>query len=274
VTADIINNISKPVSESLLKRYFSPKTELGQEALLYKKFLKEQYKSDAMASNFIEAVLKLHSKLNRKALLEQKYNLVKDISNGYDIKKFFKSPINEYKVLASIYILFEENHTSEKHDPIEIARCKNTILEHVCRPKAPSNSKDGEIISEYSHQDRDLQLLTYKLLVDRFNQKYSSKLCSRQKTLLREYINNLTNTNSLKAYTETEIPWILNKMRALHKKVDDDVTKIKLNEVMNQISKLKKTKNLNEAHVTSLLLAYELIQEIQSVTDAKTKGCN
>ena len=267
VTADIINNVDTPVSERILKKYFSPTTELGKELRLYKTFLKEKYKSDAMGANFIEAVLKTHSKLPRKSLLEQKYNLVKEIRQHYNINEFFRSPINDYKVLASIYTLFEDNLSSEKHDPFDIARSKNTVLEHICTPRILKPS--AKVLNEYEKQERDLQLLTYKLLVDRFNKKYSSKLCSRQKKLLKEYINNLTNTNSLKEHTDKEIPWVLNKLTMLYGTVDDDVSKIKMKEVMKQIGGLTKKKQLNESHITSLMLAYELIQEIRRVTETR-----
>jgi len=273
VTSDIVGN-KKSVAEGILKKYFSPKADLGKELKLYQMLLSEKYNSEVKGTSFIEAVLASHSKLSRKVLREQKYNLVKDIKDNYPINDFLRAPISDYKILASIYKLFENNHMDADFDPSDLHRCRETLLEHVTGPKKESKkAKDMKVLSEYKDQEKELQLLSYKILVDKFNEKYGSKLCSRQKNLLKEYIHNISNDNSLREYVRKEVPWIKKQLRELVAGIDDEVTKIKLSEIQSQMSRIKNSKSVREKHITALLLAYELIQEIRRVTDVHAEKC-
>ena len=278
ITADIINSTKKPIAERLLKKYFSPKTELGKELKLYSMLLKEKYNSEAKSISFIDAVLASHTKLSVKNLREQKYNLIKEIKMNYPIDDFLRASISEYRVLASIYKLFENNQGEGDFDPSDASRCKETLVEHVMANRTVSENgvkaKSKKILEEYQKQEKDLQLLSYKMLVDKFNKKYGATLCSRQKKLLKEYINNISNTNSLVEYVNKEIPWIFSQLKSMTGGIDDTITKIKLTEVYSQLNKIKRRKLIKEEHITALLLSYELIQEISRVTKGKNTGCN
>ena len=57
---------------------------------------------------------------------------------------------------------------------------------------------------EYEKQDKDMRLLSYKILVEKFNKKYGN-LTTPQRNLLKHFINNISNTNSLREYIESEV---------------------------------------------------------------------
>ena len=67
ITADIIEN-KDGLAVGLLKKYFSPNTQLGKEYELYKILTTENYKSESKANHLIEAVLKTYNKINRSQL--------------------------------------------------------------------------------------------------------------------------------------------------------------------------------------------------------------
>ena len=86
ITTDTLSNKN---SEALgiLKKYFS-KTELGREYKLYESLIKRTNLTEGKANLVIDTVLESAKQLNRSALKRQKYNLIKEIKNHYDLEQF------------------------------------------------------------------------------------------------------------------------------------------------------------------------------------------
>ena len=188
------DTLSKDNSEAvrIIKEYFSNKTQLGKELQLYQTILNEKFNSESQANRFIDAVLSSRRKLNKGKLRREKYNLIKEIKEHYDIEKFTKARVDNYRTLASTYTIFE--NTSLR--PADSVKMRYNLVEAVTGKRANKQIKK-QIVSEYSKQDKDMQLLSYQILVDKFNEKYGD-LTPKQKKVLREYINNVSNTNNLK----------------------------------------------------------------------------
>ena len=98
----------------------------------------------------------------------------------------------------------------------------------------------------------------------KFNKKYSS-LSSDQRNLLREYINNISNTNSLKEFIETETIKVKKELQSYLPNVSDKVTKIKLNEAVNQADILMKGRIVEDKQVVTLMRYYQLVRELKNV---------
>lgn len=269
VTADVLNDSKKPIAERLLNKYFSSDTQLGKELRLYHILMKENYKSKDKAEDLINAVVEARDKLSNMDLRKEKYNLIKEIKEAYPIDDFLRSPIRNYKVLASIYRLFEYYTSNEEYEPTGLVDSKYTLMEHIGRQSKKKNKKNiDRTLSEYSKEKKDIQLLSYKIFVDRFNEKYGS-LSDKQKSLLREYINNVANTNSLREYVNSEVPKVTKELINLRTRIKDDVTKIKLKEVISQMNRIKKGRLVDENQISALMLTYELVEELRKVTSRK-----
>ena len=263
ITVDILNG-NNSGAVVLLKKYFSEKTELGREYKLYEFLLKSTYNSENRANSLIDAVISARQKLHNSVLRREKYNLIKEIKETYDVTEFFKSKLPNYKVYASIYKVLQSESTPEKFDPKETTDSRYSIVEYIVGKKAMINKKSEKLVENYKKQDKDLRLLSYKILVDKFNSKYKS-LNTAQKNLLKEYINNISNTNSLKEFIGNEGKKVKKILAKYVSKVDDKITKIKLNEAVNQVDTLTKGRFIKDKQVISLMRYYELIKEIRSV---------
>ena len=264
ITQDIISDDKKSKSIDLLKKYFNEKTEIGKENQLYQVLVKTNYNSTAKAQRLIEAVLKSRSKINTKKLKNEKYNLIKSISENYKTEDFFRSRIPNYKVYASVYKLFL-SESIESLNPLDEVDSNFTIIEHITGKKMPSSVKDDtEVIKEFKGQDKDLRLLSYQLMVDNFNKKYKT-LNTPQKNLLKEYINNISNTNSLREFVNDEVQNIKTTLESHVPNISDDITRIKLQEAVNQIENLTKGRIVKDKQVISLMRYYELIKELDNV---------
>jgi type II secretory pathway pseudopilin PulG len=123
--------------------------------------------------------------------------------------------------------------------------------------------KDKKLIETYKQQDKDLRLLTYKILVETFNKKYTN-LDDSQKNLLKEYINNISNTTKFINYVGKELPNIIAELNIIKSKLKDRVTQIKLSETISLLEKMKIGKTVSDSQVSSIMLSYELIKELKS----------
>lgn len=250
----------KSVTIDIIKKYFGKNTELSKELQLYNSLIKEQFKSEARALDFIRSCKETHNKLNKSLIKRQRYNLVKEISENFIFDKMAKIRINNYKQLASIYKLFEY---TESDNPKQILECKDVIIEHVLIKEVPSVKK-STILETFKSQHKDVRLLTYKLLVDKFNEKYSG-LNESQKDLLNHYITHVNDTESLKEYIHKVIPSIKKQLKEQVKLIDDKVTKIKVDKLSEMLCNVETIKTIKESHVLSLLRYFDLIEELNGV---------
>ena len=260
ITVDLMeSNSSKAVN--IVKKYFKNGTQLGKEYELYKILTETKYNTESRAETLIEAVMDNKKKLSRGSIKKEKYNLIKEIRESYNEKDFFNTKINNYKVLASIYNLFEHK---EEVAPDKYVATKYTIVENITsQSKASKTNKTYDYLKK---QEKDLRMLAYSTLVEKFNKKYSN-LTKKQKTLIKEYINNISNTNKLREYVDSEVEVVKDTLKTQIKKVEDKVTQIKLTEVVNQIDGLKKGKVVSDKQVVSMMRYYQLIGEIDNVAN-------
>jgi len=263
ITLEVLNGDTTEKAKKIVSEFFSPKTELNKELRLYELLMKEKYNSESRAEKFIDTVNEAHNRIDQKQLHREKYNLIKKINESFNMDEFLSSPISNYRVLASIYKIFESKKMNN-YDIKDVFNSKITLIESITsNPAVKTQSKKDKLVESYKKQDKDLRLLTYKILVEQFNKKYSN-LNESQKSLLKEYINNLTNTTGFKSYVENEIPNIVKELKSIQSKVKDKVTKIKLAETASVLSKTKIGKSVSDNHVSSLMMSYELIKELKS----------
>jgi hypothetical protein len=264
ITLEILNGDKSENAKKIVAEFFAPTTELNKELRLYDILLKEKYNSETKADRLVETVCDAHAKLNQFVLSKEKFNLIKEISAKFDIEQFLSSPISNYKVLASIYKVFESKR-AEGYDIKDIFNSKITLIENITSKPAQQiqPAEDKKLIESYKQQDKDLRLLTYKILVETFNKKYTN-LDESQKNLLKEYINNISNTTKFKDYVGQKLPNIISELNSIKAKLKDKVTQIKLSETISVLEKMKIGKTVSDSQVSSIMLSYELIKELKS----------
>ncbi len=267
ITADVLAG-KKTASVDIVKEFFNEKTELGKELQLYRLLSEKHFKTETKANELVNVVVKSRQRLSNSKLRNEKYNLISKINENYNASDFFNGRIRNYKLLASIYNLFQSETLNENFNAEEVINSKFTILEHIVNKKISGSSLKNQVIKEYNKTDKDLRLLTYKILVDKFNKKYKN-LDESQKDLLKKYINNISNTNYMKDFVINEVKKVKNTLNEHSSLVSDKVTKIKLVEAINQLKNLTKGKVVTEKQVLKLMRYYELVKEIENVHKQK-----
>ena len=263
ITSEIMS-ANKSIAETILKEHFNSKKELSKELKLYQYLINEKYNSEAKAEKFIDTILEARKRLDEKKLTKEKYNLIKEIKETYGLDEFIKSPISNYKTLASIYKIFETVTTDEQYEPTDIVNSRFTIAESIINSSIQNKEakvKDA-VLEEYRKQDEDLRAISYKILVENFNSKYKN-LSKEQKGLLKEYINNINNTGKLNEYVSNEVTELVNSLKEIGSRISDKVTKIKLAETISNIRKIKSVKKVKEQHLSAMMMSYELLKELK-----------
>jgi hypothetical protein len=259
ITSDTLGGKTSPAID-IIKKYFI-NTELNKEYKLYETLLKNKNITESKSEIFLNTLLSLSERINKDKLKKIKYNLIKEIKLHYNIDEFFKTKISEYKTQAAFSILLENHKSDSNINFNDLYNNKLTILEYLSGNK--EKVKENEILEEFKNYDKDLRLLTYKILLEKFNSKYSN-LDDNQKYILREFINNVDCSPKLVKMYNDKIKEAKQELSSLNDKIEDKVIKIKINEIMKFMVPSKKIKNDN---IISLLQYYDLINEIKNINE-------
>ena len=254
VASEVMNNTNSKALP-IVKKFFKEGTALSNELKLYRTLIDEKFLNEDKAEKFVSAVIVARQKIDEETLRKEKYALIREIKNKFELEEFFKARVNNYTELASIYKVFE--HAGHAN-PADMLRSKDTIIEHVI-----AKTTDKKVVTEaITNEDKEIRVLASKLMIDKFNQKYKV-LSTNQKDLLREYVNSITDSPSLKSFVNKHIPAIQKELTTLSKRVDNKITLIKLTEVASMLDNISSAKIIKESHILSLLRYYELISELK-----------
>jgi len=262
VTSDILNGTKHSSAIPIIKEHFRRSSILGKELNLYQSLSKPQRLSESKANYLIDEVVKMHRTLDKKTLNRAKYEVIKEIKNAYDFKKFFEVKIANYRRLGSIYVLFETGGTT--NNPETTVKNRYALVEAMTI-EAKKKDRTDDVESVLKEQDKDIRILTYRLMVDKFNKKHSSMLDENQRRLIKNYICNVDQNNPLRDFIETEITTVKRQIKESMSKVDDEVVKIKLNEIVKMLDEYKTSKVITESDILNLLRYYELAKELKEL---------
>lgn len=262
ITADTLSGKNSEAT-NILKKYFS-KTELGREYKLYDSLLKRTNLSESKAEIIINTVLESAKQLNRTSLKKQKYNLINEIKKHYNLEEFFKTKLPNYKAQAAVYTLIETTTADKKISHEQIITNKLALLEHLTSTLSKSKESSDNFINEFSQYDKDTRILAYKILLEKFNTKYAD-FSNTKKTILKEFINSVDNTNKLKDFYNAKINEFKNNLTSLNKNTKNQVTKIKINEVTTFLVELGKNDKVTNDHIVNLLQYCDLLEELSQV---------
>jgi len=260
VTNDVLATGDSP-SVKILKKYFS-NTELAKEQRLYNLVNTQERFTEGKAETILQTIAESALKFDLQKLNKEKYNLIKEIKKYYDLNNFFKNKINNYKTSASIYTLLESYRLPYFTDPKQVVNSKITLLEHLTQKEIIN--KENEEIKEFLQESKDIRILTYRMLIEKFNDKYNN-FTPQQKVILKEYINNINDSAKLKKVVNDHYNYLKLTLSSFVEKIQEPVTKIKINEGIKLIKPIQKNEAPKEEHLINLLQYYELLSEIKKV---------
>ena len=259
-TSDTLKGTDSPAID-LIKKFFV-KSELGREYKLYESVLKSKVLTEGRANTIITTILEASKKLNRTSLRKEKYNLIAEIKNNYDISSFFNAQVKNYKQLASLYTLIESYNNPKIVDTEQVINNKVTILEYLTKQDVSTENVKQNVIQEFRTYDKSTRILTYQVLLEKFNTKYQD-LSNEQKSVLKEFINSVDSTPDLREFYNKKINELKSSLSKESKNITDKATQVKVQEISKLLTELDKTDKVASDNLVDLLQYFELVKEIK-----------
>ena len=263
IASDTLSKKDSP-AVSILKKFYAGKSSLAKEYKLYEFISKNNNVSPLRAEAILSTITEISRKLDQAAIKKQKYELIAEIKNHYNVDEFFAIQVRDYKALAAMYCLLETQNNAENVDPSSLIENKTTILEHLTSKIQNEEDVKDTLIEEYSKYDKDLRLLTFKILLETFNDNYKD-LLPEQKNILKEFITSVNSTTRLRTIVNEELEKIAAKVEEMSQKVSDQVIKIKLEEVKKAIKPVSNKEKIGDTHLVNLMQYYELVHELETI---------
>jgi hypothetical protein len=263
VAADTLSRKESPAIK-VIKKFYTGNTALVKEFKLYDFVLKNKGVGSKKAETIVSTIVEISRKLDVNSLKKQKYELIKELKSHYDLEEFFSIKVESYKPLAALYCLLEAQNTPDLVDPTVFVDNKTTLLEHLTQSKVSQGDVKDALIEEYSKYDKDLRLLTYKILLEKFNDQYKD-LLPEQKNILKEFIVSANSSTRLRNVVNEEVTALKKTISQLKEKVSDEIVKIKLEEIYKSMSLVKNTQKVDDNHLVSLMQYYELVNELKNL---------
>jgi hypothetical protein len=263
IASDTLSKKDSPAL-SVLKKFYAGKSSLAKEYKLYEFISKNSNVSPLRAEAILSTITEISRKLDQAAIKKQKYELIAEIKTHYNVDEFFAIQVRDYKALAALYCLLETQNNAENVDPSSLIENKTTILEHLTSKAQNEDDVKDTLIEEYSKYDKDLRLLTFKILLEKFNDSYKD-LLPEQKNILKEFITSVNSTTRLRTIVNEELEKIATKVVELSQKVSDKVIKIKLEEVKKAIKPVSNKEKIGDTHLVNLMQYYELVHELETI---------
>lgn len=262
IAADTLSRKDSPAVK-ILRKFYTGNTSLVKEFKLYDYILKNKGVGISKAETILGTITEIAKKIDATTLKKQKYELIKELKSHYDLEEFFSIKVETYKPLAALYCLLEAQNTPSETDPTVFVDNRTTILEHLTQTKQASQDKDN-IMEEYSKYDKDLRLLTYKILLEKFNSQYGD-LLPEQRNILKEVIVSVNSSTRLRNIYNEEVEKLQESISTYKKKITDEVIKIKLEEISKSITPIKNNQKVDDNHLVSLMQYYELVNELKNL---------
>lgn len=263
IASDTMSKQDSPAVD-IIKKFYASNLSLAKEYKLYEFLLKNKSCSQSKAETIVSTITEVSKRIDQKVLKSQKYQLISEIKKHYKVEEFFGTQVKDYKALAALYCLLEAQNNDQLVDPQFLINNKTTILEHLTSSSQNEDNVKDALIEEYSKYDKDLKLLTFRILLEKFNKKYKN-LLPEQKNILKEFVTSVNSQTRLRTLVNEEMNKIASAVRNLSNKVTDEVVKIKLDEVSKSIKPLSNKEKITDTHLVNLMQYYDLVNELKNI---------
>jgi len=160
----------------IIKKYFAPGTELYREFRLVNALMKTHTKSDALASMILEETKRAARAYNVEKLRSEKSLLISEINRSFDKEAFYKTPVKDYRHLATISTLIEEWRTPGS-DVERRIQYETALHGWLMQEKSETDASDLKT--------PNVNDLTVKIMRESFNKKFGTTLNESQRRLLQ-----------------------------------------------------------------------------------------
>ena len=235
---------------SIIKTFFSKGKPLAEELNLYRTIIDSSQVKPKILEKIITEAKNSHARLPNEEIFSQQGKLISVVNRKFG-KDFYNSPVPNYRSLASIAAIFNQNTPIKTRVLLE-----NTLIESLSS-QTKEEKNNNEMIGTP---------VLMNTFLSKFNDKYDT-LHEEQKCLLNSYIISMADDGlSMKAFLNEEISRlesIIQESLNMQELADDQDMKSGTEKVISLIQELK-TKPIEENDLSLLLKIQNLAREVQS----------
>ena len=229
---------------SLLKEFFSKGKPLYSELTIYNSLKETKCRDYNVASRFLTEIKKDYAfVLSNEDVYGQQSKLIKTINK--EDSGIFNNFVPNYKSLASIYQIFNTKMSSKSRVIFE-----EKYIEGLCK------------LNEDNSEMKQLDTLTYKFFLEKFNEQYGNSLLESQKKTLTYYVMSFTdNSLTLKSFLNEEVGRLKEVISESKEILEDEKMKEKSEQIVEFLDSFKKQK-ISEHMLQRVLQIQSLADDI------------
>lgn len=249
-------NVSKQnKAQTILKRFFSPGTELHREWKLFSA-LSEPYGADgSLATRILGEAKTAAGRHNKHILQREKNKCIKDINYSFGAD-FWKQRVDDYTKLATVGQLLENWRSPADQRDIAITTKYEAVVHGILM-----ETKEVKTLQEEKIPEADG--LVVKLMIEKFNQKYSKTMTPLQQKLIKSYIFSDDNPTLFVKLVEAVQKRAVQSLEDYKYQCDNDIVLSKIDEVRSQIAEVN-AHDISDDNLAKFLKIVDLTEEIRS----------
>ena len=239
----------------ILKRFFSPGTELHREWKLFSA-LSEPYGADGSLATRILGEAKIAAGRHNKHILQREKNkCIKDVNYSFG-PTFWKQHIDSYTKLATIGQLLESWRSPADQRDISKTTKYEAVVHGILKEVKQVKTLEEERVPE-------ADTLVVKLMIEKFNKKYSKTMTLLQQKLIKSYIFSDGDSSSFIKLVEAVQSKAVNSLDEYKYQCSNDIVLSKIDEVRSQIMEVNAS-DISDDNLAKFLKIVDLTEEIRS----------
>ena len=241
------------IVKGIIDKHFKPGTELYKEFRLFQAMVKTKVPRESLAIKILGEAKTASVNRNAKKLQREKSMLIKDINYKMGNSNFYNQRVQEYKEYATVQNLLNLWEKGEAGSLQEAIRYESLVQDMLLREEDQHNFED--------EKTEDVNKLTVKIMLEKFNKKYDSSLNQMQTKIIKEYVF-CSGENSLKSLLNEVKIAAMHEISQVPNSHSNKVICEKVNKVKNNISRLDENIHDDE-NISRFLLLSKLSEELK-----------
>tara|TARA_B100001123_G_scaffold442785_1_gene587207 strand:- start:133 stop:993 length:861 start_codon:yes stop_codon:yes gene_type:complete len=236
ISTALVNKEHSRASTALgiIREHFKPGSELYREFRLFNALVKTRVSSEGLANRILAEAREASRGVDSHNLRAQKSILIRDINHRLNDRSFYLQRIKEYRSYATIQTLLNDWRSPGTADLGKVAKYENSVCGWLLDES--QGSDEGKILLE----KEDVNVLTVKILTEKFNKKYGNMLNEEQQDIVKRYVFSLDEIDSSRFANDLSNIRVntLLELKEYSKNCDNEVLNEKINEVTSRVKNL------------------------------------
>lgn len=252
--AAMIDNDTKTVEtcSRIIKKYYRPGTEIFKEHRLFKALVDTTVKSENVGMRIMQEAKRGAHMFSTQQLDQEKSNLIREINKSLDDPNFFNQNVKNYRLYATVQTLMNDWRRDDESSFERVIQYEQKLLERLQQDKSQAPTFNELTESRVTP-------LSVKIMNEKFEKKWSTKLNDTQRSLIRDYVHGKVDVNALESIKNRALRGLLR----LKESTESQVLLEKLDVVRKNVEEIDSSR-LDDTGIVKFMHLTHLYQELEN----------